>query len=80
MPRILLLILNAFAFGFLLYGLVRIYQFEMPGMRKNIKLFAGIILLLAPVAIIAGLFRPTPVYMLIYPLGIGAFVFLARLQ
>lgn len=49
-------------------------------MRKNVKLVAGIILLLAPVAIIAGLLRPTPVYMLIYPLGIGAFVFLARLR
>lgn len=80
MPRLILLLLNAVAFGFLLYGLVRIFQFEAPGMGKNVKLTAGIILLLAPVAIIAGLFRPTPVYLLIYPLGIGAFIFLARLR
>lgn len=80
MPRILLLLLNAVAFGFLLYGLVRLYQFDEPGTRKNVKLIAGIILLLAPVAIIAGFLRPTPVYMLIYPLGIGAFIFLARLR
>jgi hypothetical protein len=80
MPRILLLLLNAVAFGFLLYGLVRIYQLDTPGLRKIIKLASGIILLLAPIAIIAGLFRPTPVYMLIYPLGIGAFIFLARLR
>lgn len=80
MPRLLLLLLNAVAFGFLLYSLVRIYQFEVPGTRKTIKLVAGIILLLLPVTIIAGLMRPTPVYMLIYPLGIGAFIFLASLR
>ncbi len=80
MPRLILLLLNAVAFGFLLYGLVRIFQLEAPGVQKNIKLAAGIILLLAPVAIIAGLLRATPVYLLIYPLGIGAFIFLARLR
>lgn len=79
MPRILLLLLNAIAFGFLIYSLVQIYQFHTPGRQRTIKLTAGIILLLLPVAILASFVRATPVYMLIYPLAIGAFVYLVRL-
>ncbi len=80
MPRLILLLLNAFAFGFLLYGIVRIYQLDSPGVSKTIKLTAGIILLLLPVTIFAGIIRPTPVYMLIYPFGIAAFIYLVRLR
>ncbi len=80
MPRLLLLLLNAVAFGFLLYALVRIYQLDESGTIKRVRLAAGIILLLLPVAMIAGLMRPTPVYLLIYPLGIGMFIYLVRLR
>lgn len=80
MPRLLLLLLNAFAFGFLLFTIVRIYQVAEPGNARTIKLVGGIILLLLPVAILANFIKPTPVYMLIYPLAIGAFVYLVRLR
>jgi len=80
MPRLLLLLLNAIAFGFLLYGIVRIHQLEMPGFSKVVKLTAGIVLLLLPVAMLAGFIRHTPVYMFIYPLGIAAFIILVRLR
>jgi hypothetical protein len=80
MPRILLLFLNAAAFGFLIYSLIRIYQVEVPGNAKTIKLVGGFILLLLPVAMLANIIKPTPVYTLIYPFAIGAFLYLIRLR
>ncbi|MBL7849557.1 MAG: hypothetical protein JNN04_01555 [Cyclobacteriaceae bacterium] len=80
MPRILLLFLNAVAFGFLIYSLIRIYQVDVSGTTKTIKLIGGIVLLLLPVAMLANIIKPTPVYMFIYPLAIGAFVYLVRLR
>jgi hypothetical protein len=79
MPRILLLVLNTVAFGFLIFSMLRIYQTDQSGAPKTVKLIAGAVLLLLPVAILANFVKPTPVYMLIYPLAIGAFVYLARL-
>lgn len=80
MPRILLLALNATAFGFLIYSLVRIYQVEVGSNSRTIKLIGGVVLLLLPIAMLANFIKPTPVYMLIYPLAIGAFIFLIRLR
>lgn len=80
MPRILLLFLNAAAFGFLIYSLIRIYQVEVPGKARTIKLIGGIVLLLLPVAMLANIIKPTPVYTLIYPFAIGAFLYLIRLR
>ncbi len=80
MPRILLLFLNAAAFGFLIYSLIRIYQVEVSGNAKTIKLIGGIVLLLLPVAMLANIIKPTPVYTLIYPFAIGAFLYLIRLR
>lgn len=80
MPRILLLFLNAIAFGFLIYSLIRIYQVEEAGRTKTIKLIGGIVLLLLPAAMLANIIKPTPVYMLIYPLAIGAYIYLIRIR
>lgn len=80
MPRILLLVLNAVAFGFLLFTLIRVYQTQAPGNTRMIRLVGGIILLVAPVAMLANIIKPTPVYLLVYPLAIGAFVYLVRLR
>lgn len=78
MPRLLLLLLNGFAFGFLIYQVVRIFQMEEKGPPRTVKLIAGIVLLLLPVAMLANFIKPTPVYLVIYPVAIGAFVFLVR--
>jgi len=80
MPRILLLLINAVAFGFLIFSLIRIFQIDERGTSRTIKLVAGILLLLLPVAMLANFIKPTPVYMLVYPLAIGAFVYLVRLR
>lgn len=80
MPRILLLFLNTAAFGFLIYSLIRIYQVEVRGNARTIKLISGVVLLLLPVTMLAGVIKPTPVYTLIYPFAIGAFLYLIRLR
>lgn len=80
MPRVLLLLLNAIAFGFLIFSLLRIVQREQAGSGKTIKVIAGAILIILPAAVLAGFIRPTSVYLLIYPLAIAVFVFLSRLR
>lgn len=72
--------LNAAAFGFLIFSLIRVYQTGVPGSARTAKLVSGVILLLLPVAILAGVIKPTPVYMLVYPLAIGAFIYLIRIR
>jgi len=74
------MLVNSIAFGFLIFHLVRIFQVEPSGSRKTIKLVAGIILILLPVTMLAGFIKPTAVYMLVYPIGIGAFIYLVRTQ
>jgi hypothetical protein len=80
MPRLLLLFLNAAAFGFLIFILIRVYQTESAGTSRTAKLVGGVVLLLLPVAMMANIIKPTPVYMFIYPLAIGAFIYLVRLK
>ena len=80
MPRFLLLLLNAVAFGYLVFTLLRLYDRLPASPRKNVVLTAGLILLLLPVTMIFGFIKPTPVYMVVYPIGIGLFVYLFRLQ
>jgi hypothetical protein len=80
MPRLLLLVLNTAAFGFLIFSLIRIYQAGEAGTLRSIKLAGGIFLLLLPVTMLAGFIKPTLVYLVIYPLAIGVFVFLVRLR
>lgn len=80
MYRILLLILNAVAFAFLVHRLLKIYAQAPKSLKKNVAMTAGIILLLLPVTMIFGFIKPTPVYLAVYPIGIGLFVYLFRLQ
>jgi len=80
MPRIILLFLNAAAIGFLIHRLLRIYEQVPSGTKKNVMLASGIILLLLPVTMVIGFIQPTPVYMIVYPIGIGMFIYLVRLQ
>ena len=80
MYRFVLLILNAIAFGFLVYRLLKIYEWAPSSMKKNVVMTAGIILLLLPTTMIFGFIKPTPVYLVVYPIGIGLFVYLFRIQ
>ena len=78
MLRILLMVLNGAAVGFLIYALLRIYQQPASDSKKWMVLVAGIILLLLPVTMIFGFVRPTVVYLVVYPIGIFFFVYLFR--
>ena len=80
MYRIFLLVLNAIAVGFLIYRLLKIYDQLMYGPKKRIVLAGGILLLLLPVTMIFGFLKPTPVYLVVYPIGIFFFVYMFRLE
>lgn len=80
MPRLILMLVNSIAFGFLIYHLVRIIQVVPTGTKKTLTLAAGIILILLPVVMLVGFVKPTAVYMLVYPIGIGAFIYMVRIQ
>lgn len=80
MLRYLILILNAAAFGYLIFSIIRIYQAGETGSLKWVKLIGGIILMLLPLTMIAGFIKPTPVYLAIYPFAIAVFVYLVRIR
>ena len=77
--RFVLLLLNAAAVGFLIYALLKIYERPVSNQKKWPILIGGIILLLLPVTMIFGFLKPTPAYLVIYPIGISLFVYLFRL-
>ena len=79
MLRLLLLILNAAAVGFLIYRLLKIYEQPVSNLKKWSTFTGGIILLLLPVTMIFGILKPSPAYLVIYPMGIFFFVYLFRL-
>ena len=80
MYRFLLLFLNAVVFGFLVHRMLKIYAQLPLSSKKTMVLIAGFVLLLLPVTMIFGFIKPTPVYLVVYPIGIGMFVYLFRLQ
>ena len=75
-----LLVLNALAVGFLIYRLLKIYDQLATSPKKRIIITGGVILLLLPVSMIIGFIKPTPVYLVVYPIGIFFFVYLFRLE
>ncbi len=80
MLRLILLLLNAVAFGFLIHRLLKIYSQLPSSPKKSVVMTAGFVLLLLPVTMIFGFIKPTPVYLVVYPIGIGMFVYFFRLQ
>lgn len=79
MLRFLLLALNAAAIGFLIYRLLKIYEQPVSNRKKWTTFIGGIILLLLPVTMIFGILKPSPAYLVIYPIGIFFFIYLFRL-
>jgi hypothetical protein len=76
--RLLLIGFNVAVITFLVYRLLQVYQMNMEPSRKRVILLAGIVLLLAPVTIVIGFVRPSPLYLLIYPVAVSLFVYLIR--
>jgi hypothetical protein len=74
--RIVLLAFNVALVTFLIYRLLQIYKSSDD--KKGWKMGIGIFLLLVPVIMILGFVKPTPVYMLLYPVAISLHLYLIR--
>jgi hypothetical protein len=74
--RILLLAFNVAIVTYLIYRMLQIYRSN--DLRKDWKIGIGIFLLLVPVTMVAGIIRPTPVYLLLYPVAISLHLYLIR--
>jgi len=73
-------LLNGVAIAFLIHRLLKILSQLPPSAKKRIVLAAGIVLLILPVIMIFGFIKPTPVYLVVYPIGIFLYVYAFRLQ
>ncbi len=74
--RILLLAFNVAVVTFLIYRLLQIYKSNDD--KKGWKMGIGVFLLLVPVIMILGFVKPTPVYMLLYPVAISLYLYMIR--
>ncbi|MFN8887049.1 MAG: hypothetical protein ACK5WF_06290 [Cyclobacteriaceae bacterium] len=74
--RILLVAFNTAIITYLVYRLVQIYR--SASSYKTVILIAGIVLLLLPITVLIGFIKPTVIYVLIYPIAIGSFIFLIK--
>lgn len=74
--RILLLAFNVALVTYLIYRMLQIYR--SGDLQKGWKIGIGILLLLVPVMMVAGIVRPTPVYLLLYPVAISLHLYLIR--
>lgn len=74
--RILLLAFNVAVLTYLIYRLLQIYKSSDD--QKGWKIGIGIFLLLVPIIMIFGFIKPTPVYLLLYPVAISLHIYLIR--
>jgi hypothetical protein len=74
--RILLLAFNVAVVTYLIYRLLQIYK--SGDAQKGWEIGIGIFLLLVPATMIFGFIKPTPVYLLLYPVAISLHLYLIR--
>jgi hypothetical protein len=74
--RILLLAFNVAIVTYLIYRMLQIYRSD--DQQKGWKIGIGIFLLLVPITMVIGIVRPSPVYMLLYPVAISLHLYLIR--
>jgi len=74
--RVLLLAFNVAIVTYLIYRMLQIYRSD--DLKKGWKIGIGILLLLIPVTMVVGIIRPTPVYLLLYPVAISLHLYLIR--
>ncbi len=74
--RILLLAFNVAAFTYLVYQLLLVYRSGHP--YKGWIIGIGILLLIAPIAILTGALRSSPTYLFLYPLALSVFIYFIR--
>ncbi len=76
--RILLIVFNVAVVTFLIYRLWIVIQQPMEKSKKILIVVGAVMLLLAPLGIFIGIFRPTFQYFLIYPIAISLFLYLTK--
>ncbi|MFZ5999220.1 MAG: hypothetical protein ACOYW3_01820 [Bacteroidota bacterium] len=76
--RLLLIGFNVAVITYLVYRMLQVYEMNMEPSRKRIILVVGVLLVLAPVSIVVGVVRPSPLYLLIYPVAVSLFIYLVR--
>lgn len=74
--RIFLLAFNVAIVTYLLYRMLQIYKSNSP--NKGWIIGIGIFLLFVPAAMLMGFLRPSPIYLLLYPLAISLHLYLVR--
>jgi hypothetical protein len=76
--RVLVIAFNVAIVTFLIYRMFQIGRQPIAAFRKFLVIFAGLILIIAPMGIFVGLLRPNIQYFLIYPVAVSLFLFLIR--
>ena len=76
--RFLLIVCNVAVVTFLIYRLWIVIQQPMEKSKKILIIIGAVMLLLAPLGIFMGIFRPTFQYFLIYPIAISLFLYLTK--
>jgi hypothetical protein len=74
--RILLLVFNAAVVAYLIYRILQIQKTDNP--NKTWIILISIFLLLLPATMLMGIVRPSPVYLLLYPVAIAVHLYLIR--
>ena len=74
--RIFLVAFNVAIVTYLIYRLLQIYKSDAS--QKGWKIGIGIFLILLPSVMVMGFLRPSPVYMLVYPVAISLHLYLVR--
>ncbi len=74
--RMLLLAFNVAVVTYLIYRLLQIYKSDKD--QKSWKIGIGIFLLLAPITMLFGFIKPTPIYLFLYPVAISLHIYLIR--
>jgi len=74
--RIFLLAFNVAIVTYLIYRMLQIYRSN--DLQKGWKIGIGILLLLVPITMVVGIIRPSPVYLLLYPVAISLHIYLIR--
>ncbi len=76
--RFLLMVFNVAVVTFLIYRLLIIAKQPMDKSKKILIVVGGVMLLLAPLGMFAGIFAPTFQYFIVYPVAISLFLYLTK--
>jgi hypothetical protein len=76
--RFLLIVFNVAVVTVLAYRLLVVIRQPMEKSKKILIVVGAAMLLLAPLGIFIGIFRPTLQYFLIYPIAISLFLYLTK--